>query len=73
VRQLYSPEQLPIFNTHPVISYFGMDTIIEVMTSYIIRNGTLDNMAALETELLNIIINDHDKFFSMVEEYLLVT
>ena len=73
MRQLYSPDQLPIFNTHPVISYFGMDTIIEVMTSYIIRNGTLDNMAALETELLNIIINDHDKFFSMVEEYLLVT
>ena len=68
---LYKPEMLPIFNTHPVIAYFGMDTIIEVMTWYVQAYGpTLDNADLLEKELLHMMMNDHDGFFQMVEDYL---
>ncbi len=62
---------LPIFNTHPVIAYFGMDTIIDVVTWYVQAYGpTLDNADLLESELLHMIMNDHDRFFQMVEDYL---
>ena len=62
---------LPIFNTHPVIAYFGMDTIVEVMTWYVQAYGpTLDNAGLLEKELLDMMIHDHDGFFQMVEDYI---
>jgi len=71
VRQLYNPDMLPIFNTHPVIAYFGMDTIVEVMTWYVQAYGpTLDNAGLLEKELLDMMIHDHDGFFQMVEDYI---
>jgi SUMO ligase MMS21 Smc5/6 complex component len=68
---LFKPEQLPIFNTHPVIAYFGMDTIVEVIQWYLTQEEpTLDNVAIIEKRMIDIIINDHDRFFNMVEDYL---
>lgn len=67
---LYKPEMLPIFNTHPVIAYFGMDTIVEVMTWYIQAYGGTVDADILESELLTMMMHEHDRFFQMVEDFL---
>lgn len=70
MRQLYTPDMLPIFNTHPVIAYFGIDTIIEVMRWYIQAYGGTVDADILESELLTMMMHEHDRFFQMVEDYL---
>ncbi|NBO69874.1 MAG: hypothetical protein EBU66_04185 [Bacteroidetes bacterium] len=67
---LFKPEQLPIFNTHPVIAYFGMDTIVEAIQWYVTQEDLdNDNAPILEKRMLNIIMNDHERFFTMVDDY----
>jgi len=68
---LYNPDMLPIFNTHPVIAYFGIDTIVDVLSWYVQAYGpTLDNDELLESELLHMMMHEHDRFFQMVEDFL---
>jgi hypothetical protein len=67
---LYKPEMLPIFNTHPVIAYFGMDTIVDVMRWYIQAYGATVDADILESELLHMMMHEHDRFFQMVEDYI---
>jgi hypothetical protein len=61
---------LPIFNTHPVIAYFGIDTIVDVMTWYVHAYGATVDADILESELLTMMMHEHDRFFQMVEDYL---
>jgi hypothetical protein len=61
---------LPIFNTHPVIAYFGIDTIVDVMTWYVQAYGATVDADILESELLTMMMHEHDRFFQMVEDYL---
>ena len=57
---LYKPEMLPVFNTHPVIAYFGMDTIVEVIQWYVSEADIdTDNAPILEKRMLDKIGRAH--------------
>lgn len=64
-------EQLGAIETHPVVSYFGLNACVAAIGYQVMkRNPTLDNAAAIEKELLNTIINDYDTFFQWVEDFM---
>lgn len=64
-------EQLAAIEGHPVVSYFGLDATVAALGYQVMkRNPNLDNATAIERELLNTVINDHDTFFQWVEDFM---
>ena len=64
-------EQMAIIQTHPVVSYFGMNAVAAALGIQVMkRSPTLENAEALEKEMLDVILNDHDTFFQWVEDFM---
>lgn len=64
-------EQMAIIQTHPVVSYFGMNAVAAALGVQVMkRSPTLENAEALEKEMLDVILNDHDTFFQWVEDFM---
>ena len=64
-------EEMAIIQTHPVVSYFGMNAVAAALGVQVMkRSPTLENAEALEKEMLDVILNDHDTFFQWVDDFM---
>ena len=64
-------EQMAIIQTHPVVSYFGMNAVAAALGVQVMkRSPTVETAEALEKEMLDVILNDHDTFFQWVEDFM---
>ena len=64
-------EQMAIIQTHPVVSYFGMNALAATLGYQVMkREPTVENADAIEKEILNTILYDHDTFFQWVSDFM---
>jgi hypothetical protein len=64
-------EQMAIIQTHPVVSYFGMNAVAATLGYQVMKRAPTEETAeAVEKELLNTILNDHDTFFQWVSDFM---